>query len=419
MNETTTRDVLVAGGGPAGLAATAALASDGLRVACVNPVQPPRWPNTYGIWADELHAVHLEEAAHRSWPNPRVEFDGRRSHRLDRSYARIDNEKMLQALVDRAERATGAVEWVEGTVTGVDPTETGVRIETRAGSPLEATIAVDATGHDPALVDRDDTGNPGFQTAYGLEARCTPPPCDRDEMVLMDFRTDHLAEVEISGEPPTFLYALELESGRYLLEETTLVARPPVGEDVLERRLRRRLDHRNLEVDADSFERVKIPMGLSLPDPGPRTLPFGGAASMVHPATGYMVGRVLRAAPELAEAVASELAPPAGGARPARAVQSGWSAIWPRTRRRARELLMFGQKALLEMSADQTADFFDAFFELPRRDWSDYMSGHISAGRTAHIMWNVFETIDLDLQGTLARTAFSPGGRHLLRSITR
>lgn len=419
MTESAPYDVLVAGGGPAGLAATAALASEGLRVACANPVQPPRWPNTYGIWGDELRAVDLEDAAHRSWPNPRVELDGRRSHRLDRTYARIDNSTMLQELVDRADRASGEVTWLEAAVAEAHPTDGGVRVETRDGRELEPTIAVDATGHDPVLADRADTGEPGFQTAYGIEARCDRPPCDQDEMVLMDFRTDHLDDVEAAEGPPTFLYVMELEPGHYLLEETTLVARPPVSFELLERRLRRRLDHRNLEVEVGSFERVKIPMGLPLPSPGPRTLPFGGAASMVHPATGYMVGRVLRAAPELAEAVASELASDDGDGRPRRAVQRGWSAVWPRTRRRARELLMFGQEALLEMNARQTADFFDAFFELEPEDWSDYMSGRISAGRTARIMWNVFESIGFDLRGTLARTAFSPGGRHLLRSVTR
>jgi len=52
--ESITYDILVVGAGPAGLSATDALARQGLRVGCIAPSQPPRWPNTYGVWLDEL-----------------------------------------------------------------------------------------------------------------------------------------------------------------------------------------------------------------------------------------------------------------------------------------------------------------------------------------------------------------------------
>jgi len=408
------REVVVVGGGPAGLAATAELAALGVRVACVNPVQPPRWPNTYGIWADELEAVGLSECARHTWSTPRVELGEGRSHRLDREYALIDNDRLRETLVERAEGEN--VRWREGTAEATEQTaEGGIRLRLRDGDSIEADVVIDATGHRPSLVGREAEPAPSFQTAYGIVAECAESPCAPDEMILMDFRTDHLPDRDAVEGPPTFLYVMEVDEGRYLLEETALSARPPVPYHRLEERLRARFESRGLEAEPETFERVRIPMGLALPSPGRRTLPFGGAASMVHPATGYMVGRTLRSAPALAEALATELE----AGRPDRAVEAGWRAVWPRTLRRARELLQFGNEALLEMDAPQTAAFFEAFFDLETEDWSAYMSGRSSASRVARTMWRVFGAIDLGLRGRLARTALSRHGRHLFRSVTR
>ena len=51
-------DVLVLGGGPAALCIASELNQWGVAVAGIapDPVDDP-WPNTYGIWADELKAV--------------------------------------------------------------------------------------------------------------------------------------------------------------------------------------------------------------------------------------------------------------------------------------------------------------------------------------------------------------------------
>ena len=55
-------------------------------------------------------------------------------------------------------------------------------------------------------------------------------------------------------------------------------------------------------------EHCLFPMNLPLPDRSQPLLAFGGAASMVHPASGYMVGALLRRAPTLAKQLAEAIA---------------------------------------------------------------------------------------------------------------
>ena len=61
-------DVLVLGGGPAALCIASELNQQGVTVGGVAPesVDAP-WPNTYGIWADELKAVGLEPLLEHRW----------------------------------------------------------------------------------------------------------------------------------------------------------------------------------------------------------------------------------------------------------------------------------------------------------------------------------------------------------------
>lgn len=407
-------DAAVVGAGPAGLAATAALASEGLEVACINPVHPPRWPNTYGVWVDELRAAELDGCIQREWKTPRVELPGGRSHELDRRYALVDNAAMRSRLIRRA--GERKVDWIEAAAVGSEPTRMGVAVQTRSGEAIFARLAVDATGHDPVLASRRGPGRTGHQTAYGIVAECDPPPCGRDEMLLMDFRTENSPGAAPPDETPTFLYAMKLGGDRYLLEETSLVSEPPVSFDHLKGRLWSRLERRGLDLEVARSEHVRIPMGLPIPTAPEGVLPFGGAASMVHPATGYMVGRSVQQAVPMAAEVSSALHE---GGSSQLAVRRGWRSIWPRSLRRARDLLIFGQQALLQMDVRQTVEFFDAFFSLPTESWSDYMSGRVSAARTAKIMWKVFGAVDFRIRGQLVQTALSGSGMHLLRSLTR
>lgn len=50
-------DVLVVGAGPAGLALAAALGERSLRVVGLAPDPRAPWPNTYGVWHDEVEPL--------------------------------------------------------------------------------------------------------------------------------------------------------------------------------------------------------------------------------------------------------------------------------------------------------------------------------------------------------------------------
>ena len=89
---------------------------------------------------------------------------------------------------------------------------------------------------------------------------------------------------------------MDLGNGVFFVEETSLALAPGVPYDVLKQRLQQRLDQRGVQITEVIHEEFCLfPMNLPLPDRNVSLmLAFGGAASMVHPASGYMVGSLLR-----------------------------------------------------------------------------------------------------------------------------
>jgi len=126
--------------------------------------------------------------------------------------------------------------------------------------------------------------------------------------VLMDYRCDHLS-FEQRQQAPTFLYVMDLGQGRFFVEETSLAAAPALSFVSLQQRLEQRLAHRGIAIEAvEHVEHCLFPMNPALPDRRQPVVGFGGAASMVHPASGYMIGSLLRRGPPLAADLAAALA---------------------------------------------------------------------------------------------------------------
>lgn len=403
-------DVLVLGKGPAALAAAAALGGRGLAVGVLGPAGPPRWTARYGVWADELEAAGLAEAAGCRWDRVAAGFGEGRTRVLPRAYVRVDGDALARLLLERCGRA--GVRWTDGEAAAAEHRAAGTTVRLRGGGEVEARVVVDASGHRPALVRRGARPAQGFQTAWGAVVPGPVPGVEPGRATLMDWDDAGLPPSPV----PTFLYALPFPDGSVFVEETALVGRPAVPFEALEARLRARLAARGAALpEGGERELCLIPMGGALPSPRQRVVGFGGAAGMVHPATGYLLARVLADAPLLAAALAEGLGRPGGS--PAAASRAAWAALWPADRRRRNALLRFGMEALLRLDARDTRDFFAAFFDLPEAEWRGYLGDRLPAAGLARVMARFFARAPRRVRGRLASAALGPAGIRLARAL--
>ncbi|MGY1731111.1 lycopene cyclase family protein [Geodermatophilus sp. SYSU D01045] len=398
-------DVVVAGAGPAGLSVAAACAAAGLRTVLVAPSVRP-WPATYCLWADELAAaadpLGLDPAAAAAAYSPtvvRTVAGGER--RLARGYARLRNDVVTAALLDRLHAGGGAV--VTGRLAAVESGEAGAG-EAGAGGAGAGEVAVLADGRRLAARAVLDArgGGPGTAQQRAAQQRAwgevVAGPVDDvvppGGALLMDWTA--LAD---PAAPPAFLYGLGLDDGTVLLEATSLAARPPVPLPDLRARLDRFLAARGLR-PAGEPERVAIPLDAPPRAAGPGT-PLGSAAGLVHPATGYSVASSLRLGPRVAAALA------AGG--DARAVVRR---ARPRT---TAALLGLGLEVLLPLDTRATDAFFAAFFALPERAWAAYLDVGSPPAAVAAAMARVFAALPGPQRARLLRGVAGGSARGLRR----
>ncbi len=379
-------DVLVVGAGPAALCLATALAQRGLRVEALAEREPDHpWVNTYGIWGPEVDACGLSHLlAHRwsdtvSWFGPQPTVHGQ-------DYGLFDRALLQAHWLAQGERA--GLRWHRGRAARIDHDADGSVVGTAAGERLRARLVIDASGHQPVFVRRPDDGPVAGQAAYGIVGRFSAPPVGPDQFVLMDYRSDHLSEAE-RRQPPTFLYAMELGDGTHFVEETSLALAPAVPFAVLKDRLRRRLAHRGVRVEEiHEQEHCLFPMNPALPDRHQRVVGFGGAASMVHPASGYMVGSLLRRAPALADAIAAALAAP--GLTGADLSHAAWESLWPGPMRRKHALYRFGLEKLMRFEEAQLRHFFASFFGLPPDQWQGFLTNTLPVPELVRAMAGLF-----------------------------
>ncbi|KAL9232622.1 hypothetical protein vseg_007711 [Gypsophila vaccaria] len=373
-------DLAVVGGGPAGLAVAQQVSEAGLSVCSIDPSPKLVWPNNYGVWVDEFEAMDLLDCLDTTWAGAVVYIDEVSRKELGRPYGRVNRRQLKSRMMGKC--ILNGVKFHQAKVVKVVHEEDESVVMCNDGVSIRASVVLDATGFSRCLVEYDKPYNPGYQVAYGIVAEVEEHPFDVDKMVFMDWRDSHLDSdpelKERNKKIPTFLYAMPFSSDRIFLEETSLVARPGVPMEDIQRRMEARLRHLGIRVKRiEEDERCVIPMGGPLPVLPQRVVGIGGTAGMVHPSTGYMVARTLAAAPIVANAIVRYLGSENRRSSGIELSTGVWKDLWPIERRRQREFFCFGMDILLKLDLPGTRKFFDAFFDLEPRYWHGFLSSRL------------------------------------------
>jgi len=397
-------EVAILGSGPAGLALAGELVRRGTRVICISPEIHQTWRHNYGVWGHELGPI-LKNVVDVSWDSPSI-WTGPDEKILSARYCRIHTASLQRTLKESAE-SMGLV-CVEDTVEDVEHDDDGSTVRLSDGQEIRARFVVDATGQKGGFVDRKSREELAYQTAYGQVLDGVSLALFDGEMIFMDLRSLP-GDDEFSS--PTFLYAMPLGPNRIFVEETSLISAPEVPISVLEDRLQLRLETLGIEAGSPvDEERCRFPLNLSMPKLGQRTLGFGLAAGMVHPASGYQLARTLRMVKSVASAICDGLTGDDIDAESARI----WRAIWPKDDVMKWELFSFGSRFLQTLSPEETRQFFEAFFSLPDADWQGYLSGTTSMSQVASVMAKVFYRLGPNLRWKVMRQGASLRGLSLL-----
>ncbi|MHA6804842.1 lycopene cyclase family protein [Salinifilum ghardaiensis] len=385
-------DVLVAGAGPAGRSVAAACADTGLEVALVDPNPRRGWPHTYAAWRSELPPC-LPEAA-RAAVMPRVRVHGTGWHTWHSPYVVLDNA----ALWEHLQRPD--VTEITGRVAAAEHGPTGSTVHLRDGRCLAAAAVVDATGPARVLCGGRPPRTPAQQSAVGVVLAAEQLPGGEDADVFMDWRP----APDSDGGWPTFRYAVRTAPGRLLVEETALARRPALPLALLRRRLAGRLAAAGVDPDQRlTEERVRFPVDDPLPRPG-RVIPFGAAAGLVHPASGFSVATSLQRAPWLAAAISAGL-----GSGPQQAARTAWAMLWPPRQLGAHLLRRRALHAMLALPPHLVPEMFEAFLTLPPRHRTAFLTGDGDPARTAAAMSAMFRNAPARVRRRLAWGSVRPG----------
>ena len=390
-------DVLVLGAGPAGMAIASALGKEKLDVEVLSPNGPDEpWPNTYGIWGKEVDQLGLQDLLEYRWKNT-VSFFGHGSleeHHYENKatenflyYGLFDKKKLHSYWLNECNKSH--IKWHEGFAEKIHFQKNKSIVSTSDGKTYSARLVVDATGYDPVFLKLKSCGPLAVQTCYGIVGSFSKPPLKKGQFVLMDYRNDHLNE-EQKKEPPTFLYAMDMGNGKYFLEETSLGLVNPLTMENLKKRLEKRLSYRNISITSMQHEELGLflPMNMPIPNFKQQILGYGGAASMVHPASGYLIGNVLRRAPLVAKAISTAMNDKKLSTY--HIARKGWESLWPKELIRKKSIYQFGLEKLMRFDEKLLREFFGSFFKLPKTQWYGFLTDTLSLREIVYAMCIMF-----------------------------
>ncbi len=398
-------DVLVIGAGPSGLSIAAALGQENLEVGLLSLHDPSEpWPYTYGIWGEEVDELGVENLLNHRWSNT-VSFLGKGSTdknslhnqpiQHNRDYGLFDKKKLQEYWLNQCKEAS--IHFYRGKAENFEINSKNSTVTTTDGDRIVSKLIVDASGYDPVFLNIPNNGDIAVQTCYGIVGEFSEPPVDKGQFVLMDYRCNHLNKNE-KLDPPTFLYAMDMGNGKFFLEETSLGLAPPVEIETLKTRLKSRLKHRNIEILKVEHEEhgIFLPMNIPIPDLNQSILGFGGAAGMVHPASGYLVGGLLRRAPSLAKAIAKAIKDKSK--TPSEIAKIGWETLWPKELRRKQALYQFGLEKLMRFQEGQLRYFFKSFFGLSNNQWYKFLTNTLTLKELVNAMWTMFQRAPINVK---------------------
>ncbi len=380
-------DAVVLGAGPAGLALASALTAHGLSVITVDRSigEGPsiQWPNTYGVWRDDLRAVNLGHAAQQASTTTviRTETEWRS---LAKSYTLLDNEVVVATLLDRANDDLLTLR--HGTAAFVVQTNETTAADLIDGERIEGRLLFDCRGVDPG-----DAAT--HQVAGGIVARLRTPYAPGNATVLMDWA----GPARAAG---SFCYAIPQPSvgpDVWLIEETILATRTaaPTTPESLRDIARQRIEHSLVEELAT--EDVMIPLDAHRPNDLRNVgLAFGARAGYVNPISGYSVMTSLRRADRVAEAAAQSIRLPQN-------IRSGAvsGTIWTATDSRRRRIERAGLNVVADKDQLSCRQFFETFFGLPTNSWFSYLRGDQSPTRMLTTMTTMYRAAPKDLRRQL------------------
>ncbi len=384
-------DILILGSGPAALCLASELAKQNLNIKGISTKSPyEKWENTYGIWASELEELGLASLLSHRWSKTLSYFGdglnkkGNRPTKHFYDYGLINQKAFQNELL----KSCKEIEWLNETAKSIKSENKISEVICFSGLRLKARLVIDASGHKSKFIKRPLLKEVAQQAAYGIVGKFSSPPVNKDQFVLMDFRSDHLNNEELLS-PPSFLYAMDLGSETYFVEETSLASYPALSQAHLKKRLLRRLNNKGIEVEEIFHEEnCLFPMNLPLPYKNQSVLGFGGAASMVHPASGYMIGSLLRRAPLLAEKLAIFLKE--SNYSSIELATKGWSVLWPYELAQRHKLYQYGLRRLMSFDESRLRSFFYNFFKLSTKEWVGFLTNTLPLPKLIYVMSKMF-----------------------------
>ena len=404
--------VVIAGSGPSALSLAEKTVQKGLSTLIVSPSLGQCWKPNYASWFDDVDGLGISLSIEETWVSPMVLLDDS-TFELPFRYAKISTVQLQTLLEHRCTR--DGVQFLCNKVESVQHTSKSSTVVLSNGEEIDCSVFVDATGKGEFLLREPSRAIQGYQSAYGVLLEVEDNPWERGEMSLMDFRVPkECGQSEIFLSTPTFLYALPLGRKLVFLEETSLVAKEPLSFEELKQRLHIRMSSMNIEpIQILEEENCLIPMGGPRPSLKQRTLGFGAAAGLVHPATGYQLAHSIA----LSDVVAQALCVGLKEGNVEEAVRLAWLQIWPKEKRRCWDMYQFGMEVLCSMTTVQTQEFFHTFFSIPNQSWKTFLSGRGTPADVSKAMAQVFVQAPFSLQKRLINHAIQPKSLSLVRSV--